>query len=135
MDPFSIPGTKVTDGGSFLKHRAFVPRYRCFSLGDFKEFDKCAFSFFVKHHLQKKYDLSEGSANQALGSLLDISIKKIHEQRLYDQPVEVLLNVVKASELEMRSKAKSGKDSFYSAQIPFLTEELIIKAQQVLSAY
>lgn len=112
-----------------------VPRYRCFSLGDFKEFERCQFAFFVKHHLQQKYQLAEGSANQALGSLLDLSIKRIHNNQLYDQPLAVLLNVVKASEVEMREKAKKGSDSFYGAQIPFLTEELIAKAKQILTDY
>ncbi|OGE26648.1 hypothetical protein A3H85_01550 [Candidatus Daviesbacteria bacterium RIFCSPLOWO2_02_FULL_40_8] len=112
-----------------------VPRYRCFSLGDFKEFEKCVFSFLVKHHLEKKYQLAEGSENQALGSLLDLSIKKIHGNQLYNQPIEVLLGVVKASEMEMRQKSKNGKDSYYGSQIPFLNEELVDKAKKILRDY
>jgi hypothetical protein len=134
----SQPQLITTTGDEFLKEKPKwerIPRYRCFSLSDFKEFERCNFSFFVKHHLQKKYELAEGSENQALGSLLDLSIKRIHNNRMYGQPIDVLLNVVKASELEMRDKAKKGTDSFYGAQIPFLTEELIDKAKGILRSY
>lgn len=116
--------------------RKQIPRYRSFSLGDFKEFDRCSFSFFVKHHLGKKYDFEEGSPNKALGSLLDLTIKKIHRAKAYSQPLGFLVNIVKASELEMRDKvAVEGPRSYFGPQIPFLNEDLINKAKAVLSSY
>jgi len=114
----------------------FIPRYRCFSLSDFHDFDHCIFRFFVKHHLGKKYELEEGSPNQALGSLLDLTIKKIHQNKLYHQPIEFLINLVKNSEDHMRGKAqKDGPYSYFGPQIKFLTPELIKKTQSVIQSY
>lgn len=116
--------------------RVSVPRYRCFSLSDFHDFNYCTFRFFVKHHLGKKYELEEGSPNQALGSLLDLTVKKIHQNKLYHQPVEFLVNIVKNSEVHMREKAqKDGPYSYFGPQIKFLTPELVEKTQAVLKNY
>lgn len=116
----------------------FDDRTRSFSLTDFHDFQRCPFRFFVKHPLGlgKKYELEKGSASQALGSLLDLTIKKIHKNRLYHQPVGFLQSLIKAAEKEMRDKVvKVGVNSFYGAQIPFLTPETIEKAQTILKDY
>lgn len=113
-----------------------IPRTHCFSLSDFKEFDRCSLSFFVKHHLGQKYQLAEGSPNQALGCLLDLTIKKLHQIRGYGQLVENLYLLLKASEVEMRDHVlRNGPTSYYGAQIEFLTPELLEKAKQTFKNY
>jgi hypothetical protein len=113
-----------------------LPRYRCFSLGDFREFEKCELSFFVKHHLQQKYDLEEGSENKALGTLLDLTIKKIHSARAYNLPPESVMFIVKAAEREMREKAqKEGSRSYHGPNVEYLSQELVEKAQNILKNF
>ena len=114
-----------------------IPRTRSFSLGDFHDFDFCVFRFFVNHHLGKKYELSEGSVNQTIGSLLDLAVKKFHLSRSYGQNVEYLPNLIKAAEAEMREKVQKSASpySFFSAQIPFLTPDVIERANEVFKTY
>jgi hypothetical protein len=118
------------------KGKVFVPRYRAFSLGDFKEFDRCPFSFFVKHHLQKKYELEEGTANQALGSMLDLTIKKIHKEHLYHSSEDELVEIIRTSAIHIKDKAaKDGPFSYFGPQSPFINEELINKTQEIFRSY
>ncbi len=114
-----------------------IPRINSFSLGDFHDFDFCVFRFFVNHHLGKKYELAEGSANQTIGSILDLAVKKFHHANSYGQPVEYLPNLIKAAEAEMREKVLKSPSpySFFSAQIPFLTPEVIGRANEVFKTY
>lgn len=114
-----------------------VNRIYCFSLGDFHDFEKCYFSFLVKHHLQKKYELTEGSFNSAVGSLLDLAIKKLHLSKAYDQPLDYLLNsLFKAAENDIKEAAqREGPYSFYGSTVKFLTAEAKLKAQQVFKNY
>ena len=114
-----------------------IPRTHSFSLGDFHDFDFCVFRFFVNHHLGKKYELAEGSANQTVGSLLDLAIKKFHHSNSYGQPVEYLPNLIKAAEAQMREKVQKSPSpySFFSAQIPFLTPEVMERANEIFKTY
>lgn len=113
-----------------------IPRLHSFSLGDFHDFDFCVFRFFVNHHLQKKYQLAESNPNQAIGSLLDLTIKKLHQTKAYNQPVEYLINLVKLAENDIRTDVNErGTNSFYGALIPFLTPEIIMRAQNVFKDY
>lgn len=113
-----------------------IPRTHSFSLGDLHEYDRCVFSFFVKHHLQKRYELAEGNVNQTIGTLLDLAMKKLHKSGAYDQPAEYLQNLIKAAEREIRADVeKRGKNSFYGAQIEFLTPETVLKAQEIFRKY
>lgn len=113
-----------------------TPKTHCFSLGDFHDFDRCVFSFFVKHHLGKKYELAEGNANQTIGSLLDLAMKKLHKAKAYNQPADYLKNLIKAAEIEMREDVeKRGIKSFYGSQIEFLTPEVIEKAKDIFKDY
>lgn len=113
-----------------------IPRTRCFSLGDFHDFDFCPFGFFVKHHLQKKYELAEGNPSQAVGSLLDLAIKKFHSTKAYNQPANYLINLIKAAEMEIKADAgKKGKNSFYGALVEFITPELLEKTNDVFKRY
>lgn len=114
-----------------------IPRTHSFSLGDFHDFDFCVFRFFVNHHLGKKYELAEGSANQTVGSLLDLAVKKFHLSRSYGQPAEYLPNLIKAAEAEIREKVQKSPSpySFFSAQIPFLTPEVIGRANEIFKTY
>ncbi len=114
-----------------------VSRIRCFSLGDFHEFEVCPFSFFVKHHLEKKYELEKGSEFQALGNILDLSMKIFHKSKAYSQPVEYLPNIVNRAVFEIREKVakETGKPSFYSASAAYINEDLIKKAGKIFQNY
>lgn len=114
-----------------------IPRTHSFSLGDFHDFDYCVFRFFVNHHLGKKYELAEGSENQTIGSLLDLAVKKFHHSNSYGQPVEYLPNLIKAAEADMREKVQKSPSpySFFSPQIPFLTPEVIERANEIFKTY
>ena len=113
-----------------------TPKTNCFSLGDFHDFDRCVFSFFVKHHLEKKYELAEGNPIQTIGTLLDLAMKKLHKAKAYNEPADYLQNLIKAAELEIREDTgKRGKNSFYGSQIEFLTPEVVDKAKEVFKNY
>ena len=113
-----------------------IPRTHSFSLGDFHDFDRCVFRFFVNHHLGKKYELAEGSANQVIGTVLDLAIKKIHLTHAYGQPLDYLLNYLQAAEKEIREDVnKRGNISFYGAQLPYLTPEVVEQAKTIFATY
>lgn len=114
-----------------------LPRLYCFSLGDFHNFERCYFDFLVRHHLQQRYEIEEGNANQAIGNLLDLVMKIIHRTKAYDQPLDYILSsLFKAAENEMRDKvSRAGPKSFYGATLQFLTEENINKAKEVFKKY
>lgn len=100
------------------------------------EYDRCVFKFFVYHNLEKKYQLSEGNENQTIGSLLDLTLKKIHLIKAYGQRLENLKPLIRAAEIEMRETVlRNGEDSFYGKQIQYLTPEVITKTQQVFANY
>lgn len=122
-----------SDRGVFLK----IDRIYCFSLGDFRSFENCFFGFLVKHHLQKKYEIEEGSFNSAVGCLLDLAIKKLHISKAYDQPLNYLLTALfKAAENDIREQAeREGPHSFYGSTVKFLTPEALQKAQEVFKNY
>ena len=115
----------------------YLDRIYCFSLGDFRNFEKCFFGFLVKHHLQKKYEIEEGTFNQAVGSLLDLAVKKLHLAKAYNQPLDYLLNsLFKAAENDIREQAeREGPHSFYGSTLKFLTPESLKKAQEVFKGY
>lgn len=128
----SGPSSKTQPKPAFAK----VPRYRCFALSDFHQFERCPFAFFVKHHLGKKYELEEGSPNKALGCILDLTIKRIHSAKAYNLPIDSLIYIVKAAEREMRENvASNGALSYYGPQAVYLDNDLILKAQRVLKDY
>lgn len=114
-----------------------IPRLYCFSLGDFHDFERCYFGFLVKHHLQKKYELTEGSFNSCVGSLLDIAIKKLHLLKAYNQPLDYLLSsLFIAAGGDIREAAeREGPNSFYGSTAKFLTDETLYKAQAVFKNY
>ena len=104
-----------------------IPKINCFSLTDFHEYQMCPFRFFVKHHLDRKYELEKGSDFQALGNILDLSIKIFHRAKAYGQPAQYLENLVRRAVFEIRDKVskETAKPSFYSASAPFINEVLI----------
>lgn len=113
-----------------------IDRIHSFSLGDFHDFDACVFRFYVNHHLQKKYELAEGNVNQAIGSLLDLGIKKVHQANAYKQDPEYLVNLIKAAETDIQNEVlMRGKNSFFGAIPPFLTPEIITYTQEIFKSY
>src|SRR5258708_38843152 len=92
-----------------------IARINCFSLSDYRNFEKCYFDFLVKHHLEKRYEIEKGNKNQAIGNLLDLVIKIIHRTKAYNQPLDYILGpIFKAAENEIRAKVeRAGARSFY----------------------
>lgn len=113
-----------------------IPKIRCFSLGDFHDFDYCPFRFFVNHHLEKKYELAEGNDRLALGSVLDMAIKKLHAAKAYNISNSFLPIFIKGAETHIRDQAKyEGSRSFYGPIVPFLNEDVTTKAEQIFKQY
>lgn len=114
-----------------------IPRINCFSLGDFKDFENCFFAFLVKHHLQKKYEIAEGSSVSAIGSLLDLAIKKLHLSKAYNQPLDYLLSALfKAAQNDIEEQAdREGPHSFYGSTAKFINDQTLKKAQEIFKNY
>lgn len=113
-----------------------ILKINCYSLTDFHDFESCSFKFFVKHHLDKKYEIEEGNEAIALGTLLDLSIKLFHKTRAYGVEVDYLKNIVQAALREVREQVeRKPGPSFYSAMMPFLTPELVDKAISIFQNY
>lgn len=116
-----------------------IDKIDSYSLTDFHDFDFCQFRFYVRHHLDKKYEIEEGNEKMALGSLLDQSIKKFHKAKAYGVDENYLENIVRAAARDMREEVEvaklRGKNHFYSATIPFITEDVILKASTIFKNY
>jgi hypothetical protein len=113
-----------------------ISRINSFSLGDFHDFDSCVFRFFVNHHLKKKYELAEGSSSQAIGSLLDLAIKKVHIAKAYSESPDYLISLIKSAEADIRNEVLAkGTNSFYGATVTFLTPEVILRSQEIFKEY
>ncbi len=113
-----------------------ISRLYSYSLGDFHDFDFCVFSFLVKHHLNKKYQLAVGNVYQAIGTLLDLGIKQYHKAKLYKQPLKNAVPIIASVSMLIREKvSQSGKDSFYSKTVEFLSPQTIQEASRVFENY
>lgn len=114
-----------------------IPKLNSYSLTDFHDFDECLFRFFVRHHLDRKYEIGSGSPQMALGVVLDQSIKNIHRYKAYNHPVERIVKVVRYSAKKIAEKEADNprKPNFDSAVVPFLTEDVLIAAEQILKNY
>lgn len=108
-----------------------------YSLTDLHDFKECTFRFFVRHHLDKKYQIAKGSSQMALGVILDQSIKNIHKAKAYGHPLEKLINVVSYSAKKLKEdEAKNPKKpNFNTAVVEFLTDDLITSAENVFRNY
>lgn len=120
--------------------RDYIPTINGYSLSDFHDYDQCVFKFLVKHQLQKKYEISKGSPQMALGVLLDRAIKEIHRNRdkgSYSAPIERLVNSVRyAAKLIKNEERTSGKHpNFSTAVVEFFTEDVILTAENILKNY
>lgn len=109
-----------------------IAKINSYSLTDFHDFDFCPFRFFVKHHLDKKYEIEEGNRPMALGSLLDQTIKLFHKSKAYSQPSDYLGYLVQAAAKLIKERvAKQPGPSFYASIVEFLDDKLIQKATEV----
>lgn len=116
--------------------RDFIPKIKGYSLSDFHDYDSCVFKFLVKHDLDKKYEIGKGSAQMALGVLLDKTIKNIHKRPAYDYPLKRLLKGVRFSAEEIKKEEQSKpRPNFNTATVEFLSEDVILAAEQVLQNY
>lgn len=125
---------------AYLPKQEDIPKLRSFSLGDFHDFERCSFSFFVRHHLEKKYELEEGSAVQTIGSLLDLAIKKFQSLSPLQQSMHVIPALISSAAAQIRDEVQYNKSqgrprSFYSSQLVFLTPEVVQEATQVFQDY
>jgi len=72
----------------------------------------------------------------ALGTLLDQAIKKFHDSNAYGCEVDYIPNIVKAGANFIREdEDRKPKPSFYSAVVPFLTDDLIERASVIFKDY
>lgn len=112
---------------------AYVPPQNGYSLTDFHDFDDCKFRFFVRHHLNKKYDIAKGSRQMALGVLLDRAIKEIHKYKGYQHPVDRLANSIKyARDLIIKEEKESKKrPNFNTAVVEFFDDDIVSAAEGV----
>lgn len=111
-----------------------------FSLTDFHDFDSCPFRFFVKHHLDRKYEIDESSPAIALGHILDQTIKNFHKEQLYGcKSSQKIKRLIRESVEKMKSKVeeshRKGKHDFMEASVPFMTEESISQAEEIFLNY
>src|SRR3989344_5590316 len=117
----------------------YIPTIRGYSLSDFHDFDSCKFKFLVKHHLGKKYEIGRGSPQMALGVLLDKTIKVIHSygEKSYKATPERLVGAVRFSAKKIIEEEKNSpkKPNFNTATVEFLTEEVLIAAENALLNY
>ncbi len=113
-----------------------IDRKNCFSLSDFNTFEYCPFRFYVTHHLQKKYEIEEGNEAAALGSILDLVIKKFHRNNFYGASPENFIGLIRLACNEMRTKAsKASGPSFYSGLTKYLTDDLCLRADEIFRNY
>lgn len=114
-----------------------ITKLNSYSLTDFHDFDECLFRFFVRHHLDRKYEIATGSPKMALGVVLDQAIKNIHKYRAYNHPLDRILKVVRFSAQKIKEKEADNprKPNFDSAVVPYLTEDVLIAAEQILKNY
>jgi hypothetical protein len=117
----------------------YIPTIRGYSLSDFHDFDTCIFKFLVKHHLGKKYEIGKGSPQMALGVLLDKTIKVIHSygEKSYRATPERLVGAVRfsAKKIIVEEKQSPKHPNFNTATVEFLTEEVLIAAENALLNY
>jgi hypothetical protein len=111
-------------------------KIRGYSLTDFHDFDECPFRFYVRHDLDKKYELDEGGPQVALGNLLDQSIKLFHEKKLYGSSVERAANLVDdAKESIIDYEMHRKRPNFYTTTVPFLDEVVVNRAREIFVNY
>lgn len=117
----------------------YIPTIRGYSLSDFHDADSCTFKFLVKHHLGKKYEIGKGSPQMALGVLLDKTIKVIHSfgEKSYKATPERLVGAVRYSAKKIIEEEKQSPKhpNFNTATVEFLTEEVLIAAENALLNY
>lgn len=114
-----------------------VPKINGYSLTDFHDFDDCLFRFFVRHHLDKKYEIAKGSKQMTLGVLLDKTIKNLHKYNASGKPIDRMVKAVRFSAKEIiEAEAKNPrKPNFDTHTIKHMNEEIIIAAEDILRNY
>lgn len=115
-----------------------ISRANSFSLSDFKDFNNCLFRFFVSHHLGlgKKYEISTGNFNMALGTLLDESIKLYLTSSDKEKTKDNIPRIVRKAMNKILDKiAGQIEPSFYSSSKDFLNEDLYEEAVRIFSEY
>jgi hypothetical protein len=119
---------------------AYLPKINGYSLTDFHDFDECPFRFFVRHHLNRKYEIDSGNEVIALGNLLDQAIKKFHADKLYGcKSSAKIKRLIDDSVISIKGQVTlaqmEGRHQFYETTVPFLTSEVIEQAKQIFLDY
>lgn len=113
-----------------------ILKINCYSLTDLHDFDECSFRFYVRHHLDCKYDIDEGNPQIALGNLLDQTIKLFHKTKAYGEPLSYMPNLVMgAKNLIFELEKKRKRPNFYSTTVPFLDEAVTQRAIQIFTNF
>ncbi len=112
----------------------YIPKINGYSLTDFHDFEECKFRFFVRHHLDHKYEIAKGSDQLALGVLLDRAIKEVHRNKdkgSYKAPIDRLVKSVRYAEKLIREEEKNSPKcpNFSTAVVEYFTEDVIKTAE------
>ncbi len=112
----------------------YIPKINGYSLTDFHDFEECKFRFFVRHHLDRKYEIAKGSDQLALGVLLDRAIKEVHRNKdkgSYKAPIERLVKSVRYAEKLIREEEQNSpkRPNFSTAVVEYFTEDVIKTAE------
>lgn len=118
----------------------YIPKINGYSLTDFHDFEECKFRFFVRHHLDKKYEIAKGSDQMALGVLLDRAIKEVHRNRhkgSYQLSVDRLVKSVRYAEKLIREEERNSpkRPNFSTAVVEYFTDDVIKTAEFLFSNF
>jgi ATP-dependent helicase/DNAse subunit B len=113
---------------------AYISKINGYSLTDFHDFEECKFRFFVRHHLDRKYEIASGSEQMALGVLLDRAIKEVHRNRekgSYKASVDRLVKSVRYSVDLIKKEEKNSpkRPNFSTAVVEYFNEDVIVAAE------
>lgn len=112
----------------------YIPKINGYSLTDFHDFEECKFRFFVRHHLDHKYEIAKGSDQLALGVLLDRAIKEVHRNKhkgSYKASPERLVKSVRYAVKLIQEEEKNSpkRPNFSTAVVAYFSEDVIKTAE------
>ncbi len=118
----------------------YIPKINGYSLTDFHDFEECKFRFFVRHHLDHKYEIASGSEQMALGVILDRAIKEVHRNRdkgSYKASVDRLVKSVRYAVKLIQEEEKNSpkRPNFSTAVVEYFTEDVILTAEGIFKNF
>lgn len=119
---------------------SYIPKINGYSITDFHDFEECKFRFFVRHHLDRKYEIATGSEQMALGVVLDRAIKEVHRNRhkgSYKADLARLVKSVKYAADLIKKEEKNNKKhpNFNTAVVQYITDSVVETAESIFSNF